>query len=276
LESLAPLLPLVLGVALAVAWRRRDHAVLIPLAVLGGGLAFDLVAYDGGSLFPWLRYYILVIPIDVLVLGSLLTTSQSTMMIKQLAGGHGNRQVRRATIAAMGISLIALVPSLPTSAIAMVSPTLGQGETLEYLGPIFHVHLTALDRAAKKNYSHIQAIDAYLERMNLPDGDLIVDNIDTCLPNLIVNSSNPRIFVIPNDRDFQKVLSAPLTFGTHYILVSVPSGIDAQDAILAAYPNIYNSGDGFSTEVHQFAGGGLCPAFRLFRVTGQPPGVRGF
>jgi hypothetical protein len=78
LEHLAPLLPLILIVALVVAWRRHDSQVFAPLAVLGGALAFDLLAYAAGGLFPWFRFYILSIPIAVLLLGYALAPSSRT------------------------------------------------------------------------------------------------------------------------------------------------------------------------------------------------------
>jgi len=273
LESLAPLLPLVIVVALLLAVQRHDRAILIPLVILGGGLGFDLVSYLGGTLFPWLRYYILVIPIDVLALGSIL----ATLPAENGEGKHAARphQIRRPLlgIRAAAIGFIVLAPSLITSGIAMLSPSIGQGETLEYLGPIFHEHPSSQDRAALHNYSHVAAIDAYLTNMNTARGDIIVDNIDACVPNVIVGNANPSIFVIPNDRDFQKILADPLTFHTHYFLVPPVSGINATGEVAHSYPTLYANGDGFTKLVHEFSAGGLCPTFRLYRVIGHPGAV---
>jgi hypothetical protein len=83
---------------------------------------------------------------------------------------------------------------------------------------------------------------------------------------------NPKVFVIPNDRDFQKVLADPLTFHAHYIIVPPSTGTNVNTATVKAYPTLYDTGAGFATMVHQFnpSGTGLCPTLRLYRVTGHP------
>ena len=71
---MAPAIPLVLVLALIVARRRRDFGVLSPLAVVGGGLSFDLLAYVDNSIQPWFRYFITVVPLEVLLVGSFFAT----------------------------------------------------------------------------------------------------------------------------------------------------------------------------------------------------------
>ena len=41
------------------------------------------------------------------------------------------------------------------------------------------------------------------------DGQIVVDNFSTCIPSVITMSPNPDIFVIPNDRTFQRTLDDP-------------------------------------------------------------------
>ena len=72
---MAPAIPLILVLALIVARRRRDFGVLSPLAVVGGGLSFDLLAYVDNSIQPWFRYFITVVPLEVLLVGSLFATA---------------------------------------------------------------------------------------------------------------------------------------------------------------------------------------------------------
>jgi len=96
----------------------------------------------------------------------------------------------------------------------------------------------------------------------------------------IVLSPNPKVFVIPNDRDFQRILADPVTFHARYILVPPPSGQGSLIATNHQYPSLYASGDNnngqpFATLTHSFTGGGVCPAFRLYHVTqdsGAGPG----
>ena len=49
--------------AVASRWRQRNWTVLVvPIAVFGAALAFQVASYAGGSTFPFLRFYIIVIP----------------------------------------------------------------------------------------------------------------------------------------------------------------------------------------------------------------------
>jgi hypothetical protein len=50
------------------------------------------------------------------------------------------------------------------------------------------------------------------------------------------------------------------------------TGLWVNTATAKTYPGLYATGAGFATKVHQFNrdGSGLCPAFRLYRVTGHP------
>jgi len=107
----------------------------------------------------------------------------------------------------------------------------------------------------------------YLERMNLPDGDVLTDDAYDCMATAITRSSNPKIFVITNDSDFHKILSDPLTWHTHYLVVPPPGGVF--NAITAAYPDIYKTGAGFARLVHQFPSTSICPTLRLYRVVGH-------
>jgi hypothetical protein len=73
------------------------------------------------------------------------------------------------------------------------------------------------------------------------------------------------LFVIPNDRDFQRILADPITFHTHYILEPDPAEVPIS-ATNIQYPNLWTTGAGFTTMVHQIPSRGTCPEFRLLRV----------
>ena len=70
--ALAPLMPVLLVVCAAVALLRRDARVLAPMALLGGALAFDLLAFLHGSITPGFRYFIVAFPLGVLLIGGLM------------------------------------------------------------------------------------------------------------------------------------------------------------------------------------------------------------
>jgi len=284
MEHLAPLLPIIVVVALVVAWRVRDPEVLVPVAVLGGGLAFSLVAYFTGTLFPWFRYYILTIPIAVLLVGAVLastgrgahsvdpTRRATTRKGRARASGGVGAPSRWAlgTFGAGAVAFLALAPSIPTSAVGMLSANVGAGETSQNLGFIFHRHLTALDRASKVHYSKVLSIGDYVTSLRLPDGSIVVDNDVICIPDIITTIADGKVFVIPNDRDFQKILADPLTFHARYLLV--PAYSNPPDFVSAAFPNLNTPNNGVTVLGHTFTAGGLCPQLRLYRVIGHPTG----
>lgn len=72
LGHLAPLLPIIVILALFFGWKRKDWQMLAPITVLGGGLAFDMFSYLEDEVFPWYRFYILCIPLSVILTGFVL------------------------------------------------------------------------------------------------------------------------------------------------------------------------------------------------------------
>jgi hypothetical protein len=143
-------------------------------------------------------------------------------------------------------------------------------EESQDLGFVFHHHLTSQDRAAKDHYADILSISGYIGKMHLADGSVLADNTVDCVPETIVTSPNAKVFVIPNDRDYERTLDAPFTFHVKFILVPDPVGLAAYNTISEGYPGIYNGSQKWVTPVHSFPAGGLCSAFRLFRVLRDP------
>ena len=77
-EALAPLLPILLIASVVVAFVRRDPRVLAPLAVLGGALGFDMLAFMDNGIQNFFRYWIVLIPLEVFVIGGLIVAVQTT------------------------------------------------------------------------------------------------------------------------------------------------------------------------------------------------------
>src|ERR1700688_417964 len=103
--------------------------------------------------------------------------------------------------------------------------------------------------------------------MHLPNGSIVVDNQVGCVPEILTSIADGKVFVIPNDRDFQEVLADPLTFGAHFLMVS--AGSRNPDLVRAAYPNLDRPG-AVTELVHEIAPRGDCPALQLYRVVGHP------
>ncbi len=266
---LAPTIPIALAVAGFLSVRRRDIGLLAPVAIVGGGLTFDLLAYAVNSIQPYLRYFITAVPLEVLLVGCVFATRPALIDCNANDGPRKSRRSFMAGAASLLVVIAILAPSSVTTVKGMFNPSVGTEET-EFLGYIFHHHLTAEDRENRNDFKGVSTIVSYLANMHLSDGQVVVDNFSICIPQAIVTSPNPRIFVIPNDRDFQRTLADPLTFHAHYILDIAPGGTGSLNAPNISYPTLWKTGGGFSTMVHDFPSIGECSEYRLFKVTGHP------
>jgi hypothetical protein len=260
LQSLAPLLPLIVLVAAVVAIRRRDGQLLLPLAVFGGGIGFTILSYLDNQIFPWFRFYILALPLEVLLVAAILApASAGAAQVR-----NPNIRARRVATSLIGacLAVLLIAPSLLTTARAMDDSKIGIEESAQ-LVTVFH---PSLYRTPPSDDA-LLPIMPYLEKLNLPDGDVLTDDAYDCMATTILRSSNPKIFVITNDSDFHRILSDPLTWHAHYLVVPPPGGIF--NAINRQYPTLYRDGDAFAKLVHQFPTTSICPTLRLYKVTGH-------
>jgi hypothetical protein len=270
---MSPLLIVIVLAALVLAVVRRNIGIVGVVAVLGGGLGFTLLSYLANAIFPWYRYYIMVAPIEVLLVGSLFAkpVRLNKPAEQRIPTQDRHRRITTgmvfASIGAVVVSVVLLGPSVPSTAIAMTNYNMAP-DVVGYTGFIFTSHPDALERSAKYEYAQIRSVSNYLDAQHFTNGDVAVDTANSCIPNVDTNVSNPRMFVIHNDRDFERVIADPLVFHTHYLLVGF-AGQD--DAILALYPNL-GQGTPWVKLVHTFRypSHGFCDGFRLFKVIGYP------
>ena len=275
---LSPLLVVIVVAACVVALLRRNGQIIGLVAILGGGLAFTLASYLTGAIFPWFRYYIMVVPLEVLLVGSLLSIPAGARPApahrEQAHGGRpgGRRRGAKPALVSVGVILLCvglLLPSIPGTARAMDNYAVAP-DVVKYIGFIYQKNLSPLELSAKDSYAQVQQMAAYLDDRHFSIGDVIADTANSCIPNVYTNVTDPRIFVITNDRDFQTVLADPLASHSHYLLVGFAQD---GDAVLAKYPHL-GRGSGWVKLVHTFLfpHGAACNGFRLFRVVGSTPG----
>jgi hypothetical protein len=150
-----------------------------------------------------------------------------------------------------------------TTGAAMFNPKVGILETNQ-LAFIFHPN-SQTDSANKANYGWVLDMGNWFTSRHLPDGDVVVDNFPECIPPLLTTTSKPKIFVIPNDEDYQRTLADPIAFHAHYILEADPVSFP-NTSINIQYPELWKTGSGFTRMVHEFPSRAACPAFRLFHV----------
>ena len=270
IEALGLFLPLLLVASLVVAIARRDARLLAPMALLGGALASDLILFLKGDITASFRYFILALPFDIFLVGSLVAAIQAPRpTLARAANSLRVSPTRGRTlpaVAAVMLIVAIMVPTAVTTGTALLNPNVGTYESAQ-IGWIFHAHPSEWDIENKNNYNWILSIGNWFTSRHLPDGDVLTDAA-SCMSNIITTIAQPKIFVIPNDRDFQRILADPISFHTHYILEADPTGSSGTDTSIE-YPTLWRTGAGFTKMVHEFPKRAACPAFRLFRVTGQ-------
>ena len=268
LGALGPILPALLVASGVVVLVRRDFRLLAPAAMLGGALASDVVLYLKGGITTGFRYFILALPLEVLLVGGLaaaILSQRSIQTIEFLAPQNTNRAERALRIAAALALIVAImIPTTIATGAAMFNPKIGVYES-QQLGFIFHASPSKSDIQHRNNYAWVLTMGSWLTRRHFSDGNVVVDNFASCISQLVTTSDQPKLFVIPNDRDFQRILADPISFHTHYILETDPNS-GPPTAVSLQYPNLWNTGAGFTKMVHSFPSRAECPAMRLFRV----------
>jgi hypothetical protein len=249
LVALVPLLPVIAGMAALRTIRRRDPRSLAHVAIFGAVVAFAVVAALAGQTLGSFRYYIALVPLAVVLTGIALTP----------------RTGQRRPLLGLAAALVLMGTAIPTSAVAMANPRIGQEEAVD-LNFVFRSARSGADNVTgAERYRSVSTISDYLDGKRLPAGSVILDTATPCVPFIVLRSLRPRQFVITNDRDFAAVLADPPTFGARYVLVPAKGGYGDLDALNRSYPNLFADGAGFASLEHQFDGPG-CPSFRLYRV----------
>jgi hypothetical protein len=269
--------PAALGLAIVVGALRRDARILAIVGCLGTTLAFMVLAYLEGALAPWFRYFILAIPLGILLvglaIGSLVSGSGDRAAAHDRSGGRLAAGVRRGggLVAALTRATIVLlilsgaVAALPIAAAAMRDPVIAIEESQD-LAAVLGPDRASDDRqgAALLSFATERKVAAYLDGLDLPRGSVLLDAFRGF--SIVAQSHDPQQFVITPDRDFKAVLADPISFGVRYVLA--PERVDngLLDAINVAYPNLLTSGTGFTELDRTFEGHGNSSRWYVFRI----------
>ncbi|MDT7574803.1 MAG: hypothetical protein QOH17_1136 [Pseudonocardiales bacterium] len=203
--------PLLLVVAVR-AVRRHDPAVLAPVAVFGAVLAFEWVLNLAGSLFGFLRYQIMVIPLAAVLLG-LLLAGPSLGAVWRRVGGLG------LIVAVLGSAAIS------SGVLVLTQPVLASQEYLR-VRPVLDAitHSANGDAGANGMWAQDRALAAWLDSLHLPQASVLADT-GTAFA-VVAASDNPRQFLITSDDGFDAALADPPAHGIRYLLRNEHGGID--------------------------------------------------
>jgi hypothetical protein len=273
--ALEPFLPVVIVACVAVIVWRRDWIALAAPAVLGAVVAFMFYAQVSGSVLRLLRYFIVVIPLVILMVGVTLARRNRAGAPQTATRGPEQSRRRRSltllrtggtTVAALvGIVLMSL--SIQAGYRAVMDPTINVGYAAELQALVQRGPLTQAERLASLRFVTDQQVSQYVDSLHLGRGAVLVD--DFLAFDIVMSSSSTQQYVITSDRDFQQVLADPADNGVRYFLVPSEQALGKLDAINRAYPGAYADGGGLGTLVKQFNSvSDDTTDWRLYRVTG--------
>lgn len=259
----------------APGWR----VILVPLSVYGAALAFQAYSYASGATFPFLRFYIIAVPLTACL--SMLAVPEGVAAAPKRRGRHAevpvaatarrHRTTRRSWVAYPLVALLFAV-SLPVTAWGMDLPKFAPQEYA--LGAVLSpdpddlTEQKALEHRIAASFSTERQIAEYLDSMNLPPSSVITDTVYGFA--ILAASREPKTFVIPSDPDFTALLNDPSVGGIRYLLSVPPEGRGVSDALNLRYPTLYETGADIATlELEIPNDGDSQPNWRLYRVN-QP------
>lgn len=212
--GMTPLLVPVLALAAYVAVQRPMRALPFALVVpCLASLAFSWVSIHGGTTFDFLRYLLIAVPVAMLAATTLPRP-------------------------AIALTLVGVV-AIPAAWATLTDPDLGVQE--HPVRSIVAGHPVDDGDAQHLAEFHTERrLAQYIDGLHLPDGSVIVDTSSAFA--VVLASNHPKQFVIPSDRDFNRILDQPFTSGVRYALTVPAIRRGRDDALNKRYPGIYGSG----------------------------------
>lgn len=277
---LAPtLVPLASWAVIRRFGRPNWSMMLPPLALYGAALAFQTYSYASGSTFPFLRFYIVAIPLSACL--AMLAVPDGVFVTATRRGKYapvqpdpGVRSTRRRTWLPYLPVAVAFAVAIPVTAWGMGLPKYAPQEYA--LGAVLapdpdNVTVRkATERSIAASFSTERQIANYLEKLNLPDSSVITDTVYGFA--VTAASDQPKTFVVPSDPDFVTLLNDPQDNGVRYLLAVPPTGRGISDALNVRYPTLYATGADIATlELEIPNDGDSQPTWRLYRVNEPVP-----
>ncbi len=272
------LAPTLVPIALWCGIRRYRQSnwsvLLVPLFVYGAALAFQAYSYASGSTFPFLRFYIVAIPLSACL--AMLAVPDGISEPATRRGRYAPAQPdadqqppRRRSWLAYAPVAVAFAVAVPVTAWGMGQPKYAPQEYA--LGAVLapepdNVSVRkATEHAIAASFSTERRIASYLEKLNLPESSVITDTVYGFA--ITAASTQPKTFVVPSDPDFVTLLNDPQNNGVRYLLAVPPTGRGVSDALNVRYPTLYDTGADIATlELEIPNDGDSQPNWRLYRV----------
>ncbi len=237
---LMPLAVPVLIAAVMRALRSREAGALVPLALFGSVLAFEWLLNLTGTLFGFLRYQIMVVPLVAILLGILLCRTRPV-------GGWR-------TTGALGLIGLVLGSSLVTSGLLLFTEPVLAGQEYLRVRPVVEASLgePVTDTGANGMWTDDRAIAARLDELDLPPGSVLADTGSAFA--LVAASRNPHQFLITSDDGFAAALADPPAHGIRYLLRNEHGGVDT---VRTTWPDLgTTTGPAWARKIALYRGAG--------------------
>jgi hypothetical protein len=238
-----------LVVLAALLWwgHRRGARVLAALVCFGGPLAFQATTAWTGTTFAWGRFAIAAVPLAVFLAGPLLASLPSHRVGQTVLTGFVIVVVCASTIAGAGVV------------------RQGRFQTVEEAWQLASLPIGSSSADSDRSLSRDgRRIARDLETLRAGRGEIVTD-MASAFP-IVANSRDHTAFVIPADRDFERIVTDPAAFGARYLLVPDPT-MAGFDALNAAYPTLFADGAGIARFVREWDFGDRFIRYRLYEIT---------
>jgi hypothetical protein len=254
LLAMQPLTGLAVVLAGAVAALQRRVDPLVGVFTFGSVLTFAVWGQFTGTTFGWFRFYILAIPMVIVI----------AMCCWQPA--------RNWAVRCAAALLCASLLVFPVTARAMLNQDIGN-QHLQFgwqsiLDPETY---PPTDQWYRRLRTDDRLIADYLDAKHLPNGSVIMDTFAGW--GIWLYSDDPKQFVVTSDYDFAVALNRPWDNHIRYILVSNPALNDAPDAINLRYPSLWSDGAGIGRLVYSAVGATGQERWRIYEVV-EPPKLK--
>jgi hypothetical protein len=245
---LAPLFPLASIAVIVQAVRRRDLSIVPPAGLFLAVLAFEGLVYFTGSLFGFLRYQIVVVPLFVTLVGYLLTEQRVPDSVSPLRRESWQGRTGRGGTSLPGRRVKPRRPVILLVALAMIPGIVTSAYTFMYQRPyaiqewgrirpaILATMGYEVDPRGNSNgaFDTDRTVAAFLDAKQLPAGKVAIDSGSGFA--VILASDNPRQFVITSDSDFHGAVIDPVGHHVQYLLLN--TGISQYDETAAKWPDL--------------------------------------
>lgn len=224
--------------------RSRGARVLAALTALGGPLAFQAATAWTGSTFAWGRFAIAAVPLAALLSGPLLASVSG-----------------RARTAALVVCVGAIAGS---GVVGGAVVRQGDLQTAEEAWQLAALPIGSSSKDSERSLSRDgREIARYLDDLGAGEGEILTDTASS-FP-IVANAERASTFVVPADRDFERVVADPAAFGVRYLLVPDPA-MAGYDALNASRPKLFADGAGIAHLLEEWDFGERFIRFRLYEL----------